>query len=258
MNTIAETRITGEISEAARRRIRSLPGESLFLADWERALFLHFEVDAAALQRETPYELDLFAGRAYVSLVAFTMRGMRPRIGGSLTRRLLHPIATHEFLNVRTYVKHRGEAGIQFLAEWQPNRLSQWLGPRVFGLPYHLGKLYYHHSHEAGRLDGVVTGEAGRFSYAGVVEPEADWKPVAAGSLDEFLLERYTAYTYRVGRGRFFRVWHEPWRQCPVPVTLRDLSLLENTWTWFKHARLVGANYSPGAGDVWMGRPHTT
>ncbi len=51
---------------------------------------------------------------AYVSLVAFTMRGLRPRLGGAA---LLKPIATHEFLNVRTYVKHRGERGIYFLAD---------------------------------------------------------------------------------------------------------------------------------------------
>ena len=25
---------------------------------------------------------------------------------------------------------------------------------------------------------------------------------------------------------------------------------------WFADAKLIGANYSPGAHDVWMGRPH--
>jgi len=38
-----------------------------------RVLMMHFEVDAKALQRDVPYELDLHHGRAFVTLVAFTM-----------------------------------------------------------------------------------------------------------------------------------------------------------------------------------------
>src|SRR6266852_2534444 len=110
--------------------------EPLLLSDWQRALFIHFEVEAGALQAEVPFRLDLREGKAYVSLVAFTMRRMRPRVGGPLAEWCFGPIATHELLNLRTYVRHRGEAGIYFIAEWIPNRLSVFLGPRTFGLPY--------------------------------------------------------------------------------------------------------------------------
>src|SRR5678815_4298013 len=98
--------------------------------------------------RDSPYPLDLHQGRAFVSLVAFTLRDMRPHFGGPLTAWLFRPIATHEFLNVRTYVRHRDEPGIHFLAEWLTNRLAVKLGPRTFGLPYHLGKITYHHDWE--------------------------------------------------------------------------------------------------------------
>ena len=97
------------LSEVARCRLLSRPGEPLFYADWERVLMIHFEVDSKALQRDVPFELDQRDGRAFVSVVAFTMRGMRPRIGGRLAAWLFRPIATHDFLNVRTYVRHRGE-----------------------------------------------------------------------------------------------------------------------------------------------------
>src|SRR5437773_2699784 len=89
------------LSATARRRMRSNRGEPLFLAAWERVLMIHFEVDAESLQRDVPYELDLLDGRAFVSLVAFTMRGMKPRFGGELLGWLFRPIATHDFLNVR-------------------------------------------------------------------------------------------------------------------------------------------------------------
>jgi uncharacterized protein len=32
--------------------------------------------------------------------------------------------------------------------------------------------------------------------------------------------------------------------------------LLETVWPWFADAKLAGAHYSPGARNVWMGRPH--
>jgi uncharacterized protein YqjF (DUF2071 family) len=72
---------------------------------------IHYEVDPIALGQIVPFEVDVFEGRAFVSLVAFTMRGMRPRRGGWLGKWLMKPIATLEFLNVRTYVRHNGEAG---------------------------------------------------------------------------------------------------------------------------------------------------
>src|SRR2546421_5594971 len=118
------------LSEAARQRLLSLPGEPLFIADWEDALMIHYEVDAELLQRGVPFEVDLLEGRAFVSLVAFTMSGMRPRLGGRLAAWLFKPIGTHNFLNVRTCARVGSEAGIYFLAEWLSNRLSVALGPQ--------------------------------------------------------------------------------------------------------------------------------
>ena len=60
--------------ELAKRRLLLARGEPLLLSDWARALFIHFQVDPAALQAEVPFKLDLRDSNAYVSLVAFTMR----------------------------------------------------------------------------------------------------------------------------------------------------------------------------------------
>jgi uncharacterized protein YqjF (DUF2071 family) len=143
---------TGGINEAARSRILSRKGEPLFLADWDHVVFIHYEVAPEILQPEVPFQLDLCDGKAYLSLVAFTMRRMRPRFGGRFTEWLFGPIATHEFLNVRTYVRHNGEPGIYFLAEWLANLLSVPLGPPTFGLPYRFGKIKYSHNFECGSL----------------------------------------------------------------------------------------------------------
>src|SRR5690349_4742700 len=118
-------------SDAARERFLSRAGQPLLVADWAGALFLHYEIDARELQPFVPFELDLWNGRAFVSLVAFTMRGMRFARFGQLGAWACHPIATHEFLNLRTYVRHGDDAGICFLSEWLPNWLSVLFGPLI-------------------------------------------------------------------------------------------------------------------------------
>ena len=68
-------------------------------------------------------------------------------------------------------------------------------------------------------------------------------------------MERYAAFNCAGERPRGFRVWHEPWQQSPVDARLDDLSLLCETWPWFRDAQFTGANYSPGARGVGMGWP---
>jgi uncharacterized protein len=244
-------------SAEGRARLLSLPGEPLLLADWERALFIHYEVDPVLLQRELPFALDLWQAKAFVSFVAFTMRAMRPRRGGPVTAWLFKPVSTHGFLNARTYVKHGNERGIYFITEWLSNRLSVALGPPLYGLPYRFAKLDYQHTHEQGRLSGQVAAPGqGRFVYQASLAPEAQPSPCAAGSLDEFLLERYTAFTSRGTTRRTFRVWHPPWPQIRVHVSILDDSLPAKVWPWFRTAKFTGANHSAGLADVWMGRSH--
>lgn len=245
------------LSAMARRRLLSQRGEPLFLADWMRVLMLHFEVDASELQRVVPYQLDLHDGRAFVTLVAFSMENMHPRVGGKLGAWLFRPIATHDFLNVRTYVRHSGEPGIHFLAEWLSSWLAVQLGPRTFSLPYRHGHIRYEHDWEVGKLRGLVRDVAtqSEFSYRADLENGAPFGPSERGSLDEWLMERYSAFNSARSKKRF-RVWHPPWPQCPVEAQLEDLALLTMNWPWFRSAQFVGANFSPGVRNVWMSCPN--
>jgi uncharacterized protein len=238
----------------------------LFLANWMRALFIHFETDPATLQNCVPFPLDLRDGRAYVSLVAFTMERMRLSFAGSLGEWMLRAFSSQRFLNVRTYVRAPDETGevgeevgIYFLAEWLSSRLSVPLGPVIFGLPYHFARLEYRHDREADAISGQVTpgrGE-GRLAYQAKTDASDESEVCAAGSLEEFLMERYTAFTQWRGKRRFFRVWHDPWPQTPMrEVHLHDLTLLAGTGGWARRATCIGANFSDGVRGVWMGRPH--
>ena len=247
MNTSA---VESESSELARRRLLSIRGEPLFYANWDNALFLHYETDPAILQRSIPYELDLYRGRAFVSLVAFTMREMRPRFAGRFGALLTKPIATHNFLNLRTYVHQESEPAIYFMREWVANRLSVLFGPSTFGLPYRYGAIDYR---EEG-MSGIVRAKDGSLSYRAKLAQQ-NFAACEPDSLSDFLLERYTAFT-KIGRTkRFFRIWHQPWQQASAEAEIARDDLLASSGDWRRDAQFISANYSPGV-DVWMGWPH--
>ena len=246
-------------SEIAKRHLLSIRGEPLFLANWENLIFIHYETDPQELQRCVPYDLDCYHGRAFVSLVAFTMHGMRPRFGGRIGELLLRPIATHDFLNVRTYVRHKGEPGIYFMREWLSSRIAACLGPWSFGLPYRFGRIDYQPSTGCGSAGdherrGKVEADAGSFHFCAAFEAN-DLGICTSESLDEFLLERYTAFTQFRKCRRFFRIWHEPWQQVPAKIQIATDDLIHSTGRWWRDARCIGGNYSPGV-NVWMGWPH--
>lgn len=246
---------TQRASDRAKARMQESGQRPIFLCNWMRALFIHFECDPALLQPDVPYELDLWHGRACVSLVAFTMERLRPCLGGRLAEACVAPIATHSFMNVRTYVRHRGNPGIYFLLEWLPNRLSVLLGPAIYGLPYRYGRLDYQHHPEEGRINGSVAAAGERLEYRGALDPRTQFAPSAAGSRAEFLLERYSAYTRRGETKLLFHIWHHPWPQASLEIELNESKLLKTHCRWMQFSNNVGANYSTGVQDVWVGAP---
>lgn len=218
---------------------------------------LHFEIDAGLLQRAVPFELDLFDDRAFVSLVTFTMRRMRLARGGRLTRWLCAPLAEQRFLNVRTYVRHKGEAGIHFITEWISNGLCVPFGPMIYGLPYRWGRLKFAPGEDGGLLGRVTSrGRGAAFDYQ-LWPMSGAWSfgDCEVGSLTEFLAERYTGFTGKGTQRKMFHVWHEPWQMAHAEADWTDDSLLRQYLPWWRATRYAGANYSAGAWNLWMGRP---
>ena len=226
----------------------------MLVADWTDAVFVHFALDPSVLQPHVPFELDLHEGKAYVSLVAFTQQRLRPRVGGRLSAALSAPLATHHFLNVRTYVRVGGRRGIYFLCEWIPNRLAALLGPTLYNLPYRLARLNYARHPERGFARHEI-GAGEKLVFDTSWDVAGPLRPVRPGTLDEFLLERYLAFTWHRGTARCFRVWHDPWPQCRARAEMREIGLLNRTPLSDRSCVPTCAHYSPGVRNVALSQP---
>jgi uncharacterized protein len=225
----------------------------LFVGDWLSLGLVHMEVLRQELQPSVPFELDLFEDKAYVSLVFFTMHRMRLARGPRILNLLFYPFREQRFLNVRTYVRHRGERGIHFIAEWISNPVCACLGPPLYSLPYRRGQHQFQLSENkfAAQVTDLATQTSVKCEFQ-LTEPLRRCEPE---SLDEFFLERYAAFNGQRDRRKAFRVSHKPWQQCRADATICDDSLLRANFPWFANTRIIGANYAPGVRDVSMSWP---
>lgn len=236
----------------------TVPSPAL-IADWRDFVFLHFAIEAEELAPHIPYPLDTVDGRAFVSLVSFWLRRLRPARGlpAALGRWLCRPVSDHLFLNVRTYVRGPAGPGIHFIAEWINNPLSLRLGPLLYGLPYRLAQMERTVLNGSGLQRITVrerrTGLASHLVVPAAPRPAEPTEP--AGAADTFLLERHLAYTHFRGRGRWFTVAHPRWTASRFQLARLDTALLASAYPWFRHARFVGGHLADGFADVGMSAP---
>jgi uncharacterized protein len=260
LNAASSKRLNSALTPAsiqARRRLLSLKGDPFVFADWECTLFLHFLFSPDLMRSLVPpsLELDLYEGKACVSLVAVGMRNFRGRSAVSLGS-LFRWIDFQRFLNLRTYVRFRDEPGALFLWGWLSNPLPIALPFFKPGLPCVFANLEYDHHLETGNVQGLVEDHFGRFNYNATIAPANAFEPCSPGSLTEFAMERYTGVFCHGSRCRLFRTWHPSWLQKQFEPVVHDYSLITNRFSWFKNARLESANLAPGFKDVWLGRAH--
>nr|WP_245667169.1 DUF2071 domain-containing protein [Leptospira tipperaryensis] len=215
-----------------------LPKAKPFMVQyWEELAFLHWEVSKEFLDEVLPngLEADTFEGKAYIGLVPFRMKGVRPMY--------LPPLPWISYfpeLNVRTYVKNGEKQGVYFFSLDAANRLVVEIARKFFYLPYLYAKISI-------RSEG---NQKEFFSFrkdhrAAAAEFHAEYKPISEvyrskpGTLENWLTERYCLYS-QDSKGRIYRgeVHHVPWPlqkgECIIHknelLQSHDIPILEDTF----------------------------
>jgi uncharacterized protein len=186
---------------------------------WRELLFLHWSFPLEVVRPLVPssLELDTWQGRAWIGLVPFAMREIR---SSWMPRR-----PSFDFLetNVRTYVHHRGEPGVYFMSL----EASSWLAVRVARAVWRLP--YFHATMQASRDGETLAYDSVRRS-GDAPYMRARWRlgpelgPSQLGTLEHFLLERYTLFSLRGERVRRGQVHHVPY-----PAQQATLESLDQT-----------------------------
>jgi uncharacterized protein YqjF (DUF2071 family) len=209
---------------AQRLAARERPsGRPVMAQSWRHLLFAHWTADPAVIQRTLPPGLtvDVWEGRAYVGLVPFYMRRVRPIALPSMPW-----ISNFLELNVRTYVHDRhGNPGVWFYSLDCNQPFAVLLARQQFSLPYfharmasrrtHAGAITYHSRRRTAPAQANFswTSLAPQSSQSPSTESPTHAQP---GTLDFFLLERY--YLFTSHRAQIYRgqVHHTPYPLLPV------------------------------------------
>lgn len=194
-------------------------------AEWRHLALLQYEVDGALVEPLVPRgtELDLWHGRALVSIVGF--RFLNTRLLGA-------PVPFHrdfDEVNLRFYVRRSvpGERGpmrraVVFIRELVPRRAIALVARWCYNEPY----LAVPMRHKID-MDRAVAGGPGRVRYEWrwrgrwqslEAQTEGSLATLTPGSEAEFITEHYWGYTsQRDGSCLEYEVRHPPWRVWTVP-----------------------------------------
>ena len=193
---------------------------------WRDLLFAHWEYAPEVIQATLPKGLtvDTYQGRAYLGVVPFFMRNIRPRFCPAVPG-----ISNFLEMNLRTYVyDSSGTPGVWFYSldanQWLAVRLAR----KFFHLPYYdakmtakkSNKIYY----EVIRKSAAVNGSSS-FSYRG-----GDIAPAPAeNSLEFFLIERYVLFAEDSANKKLYsgRVYHRPYSLLNVDAKVHEVAVLE-------------------------------
>jgi uncharacterized protein YqjF (DUF2071 family) len=188
---------------------------------WLHLLFLHWSLSPNVVQATLPQGLraDTFEGNAWVGIVPFFMRSVRP--AGFVS---VPGISNFLELNLRTYVRdEHGRPGIWFYSLDANQALAVFLARAAFALPYKLAEM----------RAKVSDGEIDYFSHRLGVKKTLHYQyrgteqlgEAKFGSLEFFLVERYRLFSDRGNRLFTGRVHHSPYQLCKAVVADADPEL---------------------------------
>jgi uncharacterized protein YqjF (DUF2071 family) len=212
-----------------------------FYQEWNDVVFIHWQVDVTELEKwiPGPLEIDTYNGSGWISLVAFTMEKIRPRMLPAFT-----PVSEFHEINIRTYVRFNGKAGVFFLNIEAGKRISAIIARQISSLPYRFSAIQ--------RNPGLYEAQnAVRGDELTIAFKTGDWT-VDKTELDHWLTERYALFQNAGKSILEYEIQHIEW-----PIRALELSKFKFQYKSFD--RLIKClpdvmHYSPGVQVLAWGR----
>lgn len=198
-----------EILNTTEHRPWGIPGGSWkFYQEWNNAIFLHWQVDLQELQKMVPHELeiDLYEGKPWISVVAFTMEKIRPK-----NLPCFPPISNFDEINIRTYVKSNDKTGVYFLSIEGGTQLSCKIAKGISELPYRYSTIKRTES----QYNACNTEFSDKLSIQFTIKEEIEEKT----ELDRWLTERYALFQDTDKFINEFEIHHLEWQLNEVALT---------------------------------------
>jgi uncharacterized protein YqjF (DUF2071 family) len=182
---------------------------------WRDLLFQHWTFPVEVVQKVLPpgLEVDAYGGEAWVGVVPFAMRDVKPRFA---------PFGM-DFLetNLRTYVRCGSSttSAVWFFSLEAESRLAVAAARATFGLPYHFARMKVARTGDRFVYSTDRRGASARHAVTYTVGG-----PAEKGPLETFLVERYELVVAR--RGRLFKARV---RHVPYPIRAATVESVDDT-----------------------------
>ncbi len=196
----------------------------LMTQSWDELLFAHWRVPTDQMASLIPkeFEVDIYDNSAWVGVVPFVMRKVR------FAKTPLMPYLS-EFLelNVRTYVRYKGEPGVYFFSLDASNPLAV-DGARIsYSLPYYNARMRKRQIDDWSLYESRRDDKRGEDCQLKVLyrpTPDVIDATKDPDGLPYFLTERYRLFTKKGDDIYKAEVHHPPW-----PLQLAEAQFTVNT-----------------------------
>jgi uncharacterized protein YqjF (DUF2071 family) len=198
------------------------PSQSpVMFQQWRHLLFLHWSFPPDTVQMTLPQglQVDTFDGNAWIGIVPFLMRRVRPAGFPSVPG-----ISNFLEMNLRTYVRDvSGRPGIWFYSLDANQALAVCVARASFGLPYEFAWMDAKIS--GGEIDYDSRRRGSKRSLHYRYRPSERLGEARFGTLEFFLIERYRLFACRKKRLLTGCVNHSPYQLRKVAVIHADPEL---------------------------------
>lgn len=182
-------------------------------AQWQNIIMANYEVPIAFLSEYLPkgVEVDLYDGKAYISLVGFMFKNTR------LFNIPIPGLGTFEEINLRFYVIKKNNKenirGVVFIHETVPYKSVAWLANKLY-------KEHYSTVKTKNTLSNTILEKKIRYEWLLKnnwqhisVSASQTSSPMPSDSLEEFIYEHYAGYTkVNPDHTLEYRIKHPSWK----------------------------------------------